>query len=217
MTETIDFAPLDALNAAMAGHACDVIRADGTATRLNVQQWTSAPDATDHALFLDHCTGPTLDVGCGPGRLTGALTARGKKALGIDISLAAVKLAQERGAVAVHMNVFDDVPDEGCWQDALLADGNVGIGGDPVRLLRRIRQLVHPDGSVLVEVDAPGTGLVHESVRLRVQGQLTGAFNWSQVDTEAIAEVAAAAGFHGCRLHQHEGRFMAALTRDGHA
>ncbi|MGO2644166.1 class I SAM-dependent methyltransferase [Brevibacterium aurantiacum] len=217
MTETIDFAPLDALNAAMAGHACDVVRADGTATRLNVQQWTSAPDATDHALFLDRCMGPTLDVGCGAGRLTGALTARGQKALGIDISLVAVKLAQERGAVAVHMNVFADVPDEGCWQNALLADGNVGIGGDPVRLLRRIRQLVRPDGSVLVEVDAPGPGLVRESVRLRVQGQLTGAFNWSQVDAEAIADVAAAAGFHGCRLHQHEGRYMASLTRDGHA
>lgn len=217
MTETIYFAPLDALNAAMAGHACDVVRADGTATRLNVQKWTSSPDATDHALFLDHCLGPTLDVGCGAGRLTGALAARGKEALGIDISLVAVKLAQERGAVAVHMSVFGDVPDEGCWQDALLADGNVGIGGDPVRLLRRIRQLVRPDGSVLVEVDAPGTGLVHESVRLRVRGQLTGAFNWSRVDVEAIAGVAAAAGFHGCRLHQHEGRYMATLTRDGHA
>lgn len=44
MTETIELAPLDALNAAMAGHACDVVRADGTVTRLNVQQWTSAPE-----------------------------------------------------------------------------------------------------------------------------------------------------------------------------
>lgn len=215
MTETIDFAPLDALNAAMAGHACDVVRPDGTATRLNVQQWTSTPDATDHALFLDRCMGPTLDVGCGAGRLVGALTARGSKALGIDISVVAVKLAQERGAVAVHMDVFDDVPDEGCWQDAVLADGNVGIGGDPVRLLQRIRQLMRPEGVILVEVDAPGTGLVHESIRLRVQGQLTDAFTWSRVDAEAIGDVAAAAGLHGCRLHQHEGRYMATLTRDG--
>lgn len=217
MTETIELAPLDALNAAMAGHACDVVRADGTVTRLNVQQWTSAPDATDHALFLDHCMGPTLDVGCGAGRLTGAMTARGKQAVGIDISLAAVKLAQERGAVALHMSVFDDVPDEGRWQYALLADGNIGIGGDPVRLLQRIRQLMRPDGSALVEVDPPGMGLVHERVRLRIQGQLSGAFPWSQVDAEAIADVAGAAGFHGCRLHQHEGRYMATLTRDGRA
>lgn len=217
MTDTIDFAPLDALNAAMAGHACEVVTADGTATQLNVQQWTGVPDAGDHALFLDHCVGPTLDVGCGAGRLAGALAARGSKALGIDISFVAVKMAQKRGAVALHKDVFDDVPDEGCWQDAMLADGNVGIGGDPVRLLQRIRQLIRPGGSVLVEVDAPGTGLVHESVRLRVRGQLTNAFDWSLVDAEAIAGVAAAAGFHGCRLHEHEGRYMAKLTREGHS
>lgn len=215
MTDTLDFAPVDALNAAMAGHACDVVRADGTASQLNVQQWTAAPDAADHALFLDLCSGPTLDVGCGAGRLAGALTARGATALGIDISLVAVRLAQERGAVAVHGNVFGDVPDEGHWQDALLADGNVGIGGDPVRLLQRIRQLMRPDGSVLVEVDAPGTGLVHESIRLRVLGQLTDAFIWSRVDAEAIVDVADAAGLHGFRLHRHGDRYMAQLTRDG--
>ncbi|GAA1865423.1 methyltransferase domain-containing protein [Brevibacterium marinum] len=215
MTDTIDFAPLDALNAAMAGHPCEVVTADGTVTQLNVQQWTGVPDAADHALFLDRCVGPTLDVGCGAGRLAGALAARGSKALGIDISSVAVKMAQERGAVAVHMDVFDDVPDEGRWQDAILADGNVGIGGDPVRLLQRIRQLIRPGGSVLVEVDAPGTGLVHESVRLRALGQLTDAFDWSRVDAEAIADVADAAGFHGCRVHQHESRHMAELTCEG--
>ncbi|WP_227492689.1 methyltransferase domain-containing protein [Brevibacterium sp. CFH 10365] len=217
MTDTIDFAPLDALNEAMSGHDCDVVRSDGTTIRLDVQQWISAPDAADHALFLDRCTGPTLDVGCGAGRLAGALAARGSTALGIDVSPVAVRLAQERGAIAVHGNVFDDVLEEGTWQDALLADGNVGIGGDPVRLLQRVRQLMHPEGSVLVEVDAPGTGLAHERIRLRVRGQLTGAFTWSRVGADAIADVAAAAGLHGCRLHSHGGRYAAQLTRDGRA
>ena len=31
------------------------------------------------------------------------------------------------------------VPGEGRWHTALLADGNIGIGGDPVALLRRVR------------------------------------------------------------------------------
>ncbi len=217
MTDTIDFAPLDALNAAMSGHDCDVVRADGTTIRLDVQQWIGAPDAADHALFLDRCTGPTLDVGCGAGRLAGALAARGGTALGIDVSPVAVRLAQERGATAVHGSIFDAVLDEGSWQYALLADGNVGIGGDPVRLLQRIRELMRPAGSVLVEVDAPGTGLAHERIRLRVRGQLTGAFAWSRVGADAIVDVAAAAGLHGCRLLSHGSRHVAELTRDGQA
>ena len=217
MTDTIDFAPLDALNAAMSGHDCDVVRADGTTIRLDVQQWIGAPDAADHALFLDRCTGPTLDVGCGAGRLAGALAARGGTALGIDVSPVAVRLAKERGATAVHGSIFDAVLEEGSWQYALLADGNVGIGGDPVRLLQRIRELMRPAGSVLVEVDAPGTGLAHERIRLRVRGQLTGAFAWSRVGADAIVDVAAAAGLHGCRLHSHGSRHVAELTRDGQA
>lgn len=217
MTELVELQPVDAFDAAMAGHMCEIIGTDGSVTALDVQRWAGVPDATDHALFLNRCTGPTLDVGCGAGRLVGALAARGSKALGIDISAESVKLAQERGAVAVIKDVFDDVPTEGDWQETILADGNVGIGGDPARLLKRIRQLMRPDGAVLVEVDAPGIGVVHETVRLRVHGQVTEAFKWSRVGADAIADVAAAAGLNGCGLHRHEGRFMATLTRDGQA
>lgn len=199
----------------MAGHACDLIGTDGTVRPLDVQQWMRMPDAADHALFLDRCVGPTLDVGCGPGRLAGALTARGIKTLGIDISLEAVRLAHQRGAVAVHKDVFDQVPDEGRWCDALLADTNVGIGGDPVRLLERIGQLVCPKGAVLVEVEPPGTGVVHATVQLRVSGRVTETFDWSRVGADAIGDVAAAAGFRECELHRHDDRYMARLTRNG--
>ena len=39
----------------------------------------------------------------------------------------------------------------------LLADGNIGIGGDPGRLLDRCRDLLGPDGDVIVELEPPGT------------------------------------------------------------
>lgn len=215
MTETVEFQPIDALNAAMTGHGCDLLGPDGTATPLDVLQWAGAPDAADHALFLDQCKGPTLDVGCGAGRLAGALAGRGIEAMGIDISSEAIRMALERGVMAVHKNVFSEVPAEGHWQHALLADGNIGIGGDPVRLLQRIRQLLRPEGSVLVEVAAPGTGVLLENVRLRVGGRITGAFDWARVGADAIADVAATAGLPGCTLHRHGSRFMARLTRDG--
>jgi SAM-dependent methyltransferase len=107
--------------------------------------------------LLARCAGPTLDVGCGPGRLAGALAHIGRPALGIDISETAVRLARRRGATALRRDVFDRVPGEGRWHHLLLADGNIGIGGDPARLLRRCRGLLRPAGGVHVEASAPGT------------------------------------------------------------
>ena len=45
----------------------------------------------------------------------------------------------ERGVTGPARDVFDPLPGEGRWETALLADGNIGIGGDPVALLRRLR------------------------------------------------------------------------------
>ena len=49
------------------------------------------------------------------------------------------RLTQDRGAAALCRDVFDPLPARDAGPRALLADGNVGIGGDPVALLRRIR------------------------------------------------------------------------------
>jgi SAM-dependent methyltransferase len=106
--------------------------------------------------LLARCASDTLDVGCGPGRLAGALAAAGRRALGVDVCGQAVRYARRRGAPAVRRDVFDPLPVEGGWRTVVLADGNVGIGGDPVRLLRRCRALAAGDGAVLVEVDPPG-------------------------------------------------------------
>lgn len=215
MTDVTTLGPVEAMDAALAGHPCELIGADGGARPLNVGQWTGRPNDADHFLFLDRCSGPTLDVGCGAGRLVGALAAYGVEALGIDISSEAVRLAQERGAVAVVNDVFATVPKGGHWQYAMLADTNVGIGGHPVRLLRRIRQLVHPEGAMLIEVEAHGTGVVLEQVRLRVGGRVSAAFDWSRVGADAIEDIGAAAGLYGCELHRMGARYVAILTREG--
>ena len=94
-------------------------------------------------------------MGCGPGRLTVALTERGIPALGVDISRAAVARTRQAGAPALHRSVFDPLPGQGRWATVLLADGNIGIGGLPARLLRRCAQLLAPGGRILIEAE-PG-------------------------------------------------------------
>ena len=91
---------------------------------------TRVDRSVDEAL-LERCTGPTVDVGCGPGRLTTALAQRGVPSLGVDVSAAAVEMTLRRGGQAIHHDVFAPMPDATTWTHALLADGNIGIGGNP--------------------------------------------------------------------------------------
>jgi SAM-dependent methyltransferase len=174
----------------LLGHRCWLELANGDRVELPVERWTDEPGEGDSVL-LDACNGPTLDIGCGPGRLTAALAARGITALGVDSSRTAVGLTHERGALALHRNIFERVPGEGRWRHALLADGNIGIGGDPAALLRRAGELIAPDGDVLVELDPPGHGLRHERVRLRPGSPDVAWFAWAWVGADAIADVAA--------------------------
>src|SRR4051812_28542855 len=62
---------------------------------------------------VKRCSGPTLDVGCGPGRMAHAIAASGVPALGIDISDRAVAEARARGAPALHRDVFGNLPGAG--------------------------------------------------------------------------------------------------------
>ena len=132
---------------------------------LALHRWDRPVDASDQAV-LAHCVGPTIDVGCGPGRMSAHLSRMGRLALGVDLVRDAVHQAVERGATALHRDVFAPLPGEGRWQTALLADGNVGIGGDPVALLRRLRAVISEDGRVVVDLTPPGTGLTTGWVRL---------------------------------------------------
>src|ERR1700743_2888321 len=132
----------------------EIEHADGSRTPLPVADWLRAlPGDTS---IVDRCSGATLDVGSGPGRLTVALAERGIPALGIDVTPYAVQIARASGAFAILRDVFGRVPGTGRWKTVLLADGNIGIGGDPAALLRRIGDLLAPDGHPLGQVPRPG-------------------------------------------------------------
>lgn len=134
---------------------------DGAIRPLELVRWSLESWPGDEQL-LDRCRGSVLDVDCGPGRLTRALRARVVPALGIDVAPAVVRLARRRGADVLQRSVFGAVPAPapapGNWRSVVLADCNVGIGGDARRLLRRVRRVLRAGGQVLCEVDRPGTG-----------------------------------------------------------
>jgi SAM-dependent methyltransferase len=161
---------------------------------------------------LDRAVGPVLDVGCGPGRHTQALAERGTMALGIDTSPSAVDAARRRGCAVLHRSVFDPLPREGRWRSAFLIDGNIGIGGDVPRLLRRLRQVLAGDGRVLAEVEPPGLPTV--VIRARVEhGHRCGPwFPWARVGMDGIDAVAGAAGLRTTWTHSEEGRWFVQLT-----
>ena len=191
--ETID--PEQAMDAAFAGGACQLVDPAGRQRPLATRRWRGAVDDTDRALLLDRCRGRTIDVGCGPGRLVAELTAIDVSALGIDISPEAVRQARRRGALAIRRDVFAPVPGEGRWDCALLADGNIGIGGYPEDLLRRVGRIVRPGGRVVVELGPVGTDVVRHRWRLRVGSLLTPEFDWAAVGLDAIDRLAHATGF----------------------
>lgn len=187
----------DSASITLSGSA-DTARSHGDTRLRNLDQWKTEPDAADVELFVEPCTGPTLDVGCGPGRLAAELTARQVMAVGIDTAQDAVRLARQRGAEAVQRDVFADVPGEPHWEHVLLADGNIGIGGDPVSLLVRIRELMEPYGEIIVEVSESGSGVRYELHRLQIGDRVTAPFPWAVVGLDAVEGVAARAGL---RVH----------------
>ncbi|WP_305787014.1 class I SAM-dependent methyltransferase [Symbioplanes lichenis] len=164
--------------------------------------------------LLDRCDGPTLDVGCGPGRLTRALTGPGRPALGVDVSAVAVRLARERGASALRRDVFSALPGHGRWRHLLLADGNIGIGGDPGRLLRRCRDLLARSGRVHAELAPPGTPSWSGRVRVSVPGGAPSEpFGWAMVAADDLAPLAAANALRVLTTWKEAGRWFASLER----
>jgi SAM-dependent methyltransferase len=185
--------------------------ADGTASPLDLRSWCTPRPGDDELLAA--AGGSVLDIGCGPGRLTAALTRQGRVALGIDISAGAVRLTRASGAAALHRSVFARLPGTGRWQTALLADGNIGIGGDPVRLLARTRDLLAADGTALVELDQQGTG---RTVVVRLEndvGDTSGWFRWAHVGPLGLEALAFRAGMRTERIWSAQGRWFAEVVR----
>ena len=190
-----------------------VLRAEtGEVLELDLGRWHD-PATEEETGLLDTVDGPVIDLGCGPGRLVVHLESRQVTALGVDSSPSAIVLARMRRATVVQRDIFSPLPEEGRWRTALLFDGNIGIGGDPVRLFSRCRQLTGGHGQVLAEVQPPGTGWRRLTVWIERDGRRSESFAWAVVGADAIAGLARQAGLQVAALGPTpSGRWFATLT-----
>lgn len=189
------------------------IRSDnGRTAEFPLNSWCGGLLPGDPAL-LDACTGPTLDVGCGPGRLTAALGERGVPVLGVDVAPEAIRRTRARGAQALRRDVFTALPGEGRWRHVLLADGNVGIGGEPARLLARSRELLAPGGTIVCETERPGIALHQLRLRLERSEQHSAWFPWALLGADTLSRLAASLQLRTCRMWTDAGRWFVSLIR----
>ncbi|WP_329225467.1 class I SAM-dependent methyltransferase [Streptomyces sp. NBC_01460] len=189
-------------------------RADGWLLPLDVERWCADADDADLSA-LRRSEGPVIDIGCGPGRLVAALAARGHRALGIDVSEAAIGHTQRLGGSALRRSVFEPLPGEGRWGTALLIDGNIGIGGDPRALLRRVAALLAPGGLLITEAAAHD---VDEQVQVRLDdgrgtAGATPHFPWARVGVSALLAYARSDGWKAADQWEADSRPFLALRR----
>jgi SAM-dependent methyltransferase len=189
-----------------------LVRGDGSHELLDLDRYAGSVDATDTEL-CDRCVGPTLDVGCGPGRFVAALMARGVPCLGVDVAPMTVAAARAAGANVLHRSVFATLPGEGRWSRVLLLDENIGIGGRPAELLDRVRELLAPDGLALVEADPRPDRDDRGLIRVEDErGRVSRPFAWSHLGAAAITRIAAEVGLILVDGWSSRGRSFVALA-----
>jgi SAM-dependent methyltransferase len=186
---------------------------DGALFPLAIRRWLGPLEEVD-ARTLERAAGPVLDIGCGPGRHVLALSRRGVLTMGVEVAPAVVRRARDRGAAVILASIFDPIPSAGRWRTALLLDGNVGIGGRPVALLRRIGELLSSEGEILCELEPSGTASRCELIALEDgDGVRSGWFAWARLSVDELDTIAARAGFASLETWQDQGRWFSRLAR----
>lgn len=173
-----------------------------------------APADHDDLAAIGELDGPLLDVGCGPGRMVRAAAGLAMPALGIDVSVHAVRLTTADGTPALERSIFERLPLEGRWRTVLLMDGNIGIGGDPDALLDRCLALLAGGGSLVIEADADAD--LDDRALFTVVDDLdneSAPFPWARIGWRTAERTALAAGFDATEHRVAGSRHFVRATR----
>ena len=181
-------------DAVRTGRRLRLVASHGKRLPFELERWTGPADVADQGL-LDRCTGATLDVGCGPGVWPRACPGAGSRS-SVSTWLRPPSSAPPHWApapCAVPCSTSCRVRAVG----TLLADGNVGIGGDPTRLLARTHALLSEGGRLVVEPEPVEVDEVVELALQAVDGTsaLSASFRWARLGVAATMRRGRAAGF----------------------
>ena len=164
-------------------------------------------------LALELAEGDILDVGAGSGCHSLALQKMGKHPIAIDISPLSVEVMKERGVDARQINLYDESFAERFDTVLMLMNGTGIIGtldNMPV-FFERMRQLLKPDGSVLIDSsdlrylfeEEDGSLMIDLAddyyglldYQMQYKDVLGEPFDWLYVDFETLAIYAEENGF----------------------
>ena len=137
--------------------------------------------------------GPTIDLGCGPGRLTAELARRGVRTLGVDLSGEAVEAAAARCAPVLRADLFGPLPGEVTGAQRCWLTGTWESAAHPRPAPSGARP-VTPGGRVVLDCASPGTGVRLRVVHLRAGGLTSEPFPWAEVGVDALGSLATDAG-----------------------
>ena len=182
---------------------------------------------------LDQAAGRVLDVGAGSGCHSLALAKAGKESVAIDISPLSVEVMRERGVDARLVNLYDESFAEKFDTVLMLMNGTgiIGTLENMDTFFTRIRQLLNPDGCVLIDssdlrylfeeedgslmIDLADDyyGLV--DYQMQYKDVLGEPFDWLYVDFDTLAYYAEENGFMAEMVANGEHYdYLARLTLD---
>jgi SAM-dependent methyltransferase len=164
-------------------------------------------------MALRMCRGRVMDVGAGAGCHSLALQAMGRETVAVDISQLSVEVMKARGVDARRINFYDDSFTEK-FDTVLMLMNGTGIIGRLENIdsfFARLRQLLNPDGVVLI--DSSDLSYLYEEedgslmidladdyyglvdYQMEYMGVVGESFDWLYLDFETLSYYAAENGF----------------------
>ena len=199
---------------ALGGERCWIRHDDGRMQRLPVRSWLGgqAGDEKFDRAVVGLCDGPTIDLGCGPGRLVAHLLSAGCRRW----AWTSRPPPSHWPAVAAHPPCTAmcsnrcRAPADGtrcCWPTATSA-----WAATLWRVLQRAGELLRRGGRCVAEFDSVITGVEAGWVRLESSRTIGPWFRWASVGIDCAARLADDVGLALTGVHPIGRRVVASLA-----